>query len=200
MEKFNTIKSIPAYLPIVNVGTDMMIPKQFLKTIKRTGLGQSLFFEMRYDNSGKPIESFTLNQKPYNKSTILIGEKNFGCGSSREHAPWALLDFGFRVIIAPSFADIFYNNCFKNGILAIILPEEKIKELADFSKTKKEIEVNLEQQKITKGDNQPIEFDVDPFQKECLINGLDDIGITLKKSENITKFISNQKIKTPWLF
>ncbi|MDA0377450.1 MAG: 3-isopropylmalate dehydratase small subunit [Proteobacteria bacterium] len=200
MEKFNTIKSIPAYLPIVNVDTDMMIPKQFLKTIKRTGLGQSLFFEMRYDNSGKPIESFTLNQKPYNKSTILIGEKNFGCGSSREHAPWALLDFGFRVIIAPSFADIFYNNCFKNGILAIILPEEKIKELADFSKTKKEIEVNLEQQKITKGDNQPIEFDVDPFQKECLINGLDDIGITLKKSENITKFISNQKIKTPWLF
>ena len=200
MEKFNTIKSIPAYLPIVNVDTDMMIPKQFLKTIKRTGLGQSLFFEMRYDNSGKPIESFTLNQKPYNKSTILIGEKNFGCGSSREHAPWALLDFGFRVIIAPSFADIFYNNCFKNGILAIILPEEKIKELADFSKTKKEIEVNLEQQKITKGDNQPIEFDIDPFQKECLINGLDDIGITLKKSENITKFISNQKIKTPWLF
>ena len=200
MEKFNTIKSIPAYLPIVNVDTDMMIPKQFLKTIKRTGLGQSLFFEMRYDNSGKPTESFTLNQKPYNKSTILIGEKNFGCGSSREHAPWALLDFGFRVIIAPSFADIFYNNCFKNGILAIILPEEKIKELADFSKTKKEIEVNLEQQKITKGDNQPIEFDVDPFQKECLINGLDDIGITLKKSENITKFISNQKIKTPWLF
>ena len=200
MEKFNTIKSIPAYLPIVNVDTDMMIPKQFLKTIKRTGLGQSLFFEMRYDNSGKPIESFTLNQKPYNKSTILIGEKNFGCGSSREHAPWALLDFGFRVIISPSFADIFYNNCFKNGILAIILPEEKIKELADFSKTKKEIEVNLEQQKITKGDNQPIEFDVDPFQKECLINGLDDIGITLKKSENITKFISNQKIKTPWLF
>ena len=197
MEKFNTIKSIPAYLPIVNVDTDMMIPKQFLKTIKRTGLGQSLFFEMRYDNSGKPIESFTLNQKPYNKSTILIGEKNFGCGSSREHAPWALLDFGFRVIIAPSFADIFYNNCFKNGILAIILPEEKIKELADFSKTKKEIEVNLEQQKITKGDNQPIEFDVDPFQKECLINGLDDIGITLKKSENITKFISNQKTRTP---
>jgi len=200
MEKFKTTKSIPAYLPIVNVDTDMMIPKQFLKTIKRTGLGESLFFEMRYDDSGKPIESFTLNQEPYNKSTILIGEKNFGCGSSREHAPWALLDFGFRVIIAPSFADIFYNNCSKNGILAIVLSEEKIKELADFSKNKKEIEVNLDQQKITKGDNQPIEFDVDPFQKECLINGLDDIGITLKKSENITKFISNQKNKTPWLF
>ena len=200
MEKFKTIKSIPAYLPIVNVDTDMMIPKQFLKTIKRTGLGKNLFFEMRYDDSGKPIESFVLNQDPFNQSTILIGEKNFGCGSSREHAPWALLDFGFKVVIAPSFADIFYNNCFKNGILPIVLPEEKIKELAEFAKDKKTIEVNLEEQKITKGDNQPIEFDVDPFQKDCLINGLDDIGITLKKSESITKFISNQKNKTPWLF
>jgi 3-isopropylmalate/(R)-2-methylmalate dehydratase small subunit len=200
MEKFKTIKSIPAYLPIVNVDTDMMIPKQFLKTIKRTGLGKNLFFEMRYDDSGKPIQSFVLNQDPFNQSTILIGEKNFGCGSSREHAPWALLDFGFKVVIAPSFADIFYNNCFKNGILPIVLPEEKIKELAEFAKDKKTIEVNLEEQKITKGDNQPIEFDVDPFQKDCLINGLDDIGITLKKSESITKFISNQKNKTPWLF
>jgi 3-isopropylmalate/(R)-2-methylmalate dehydratase small subunit len=200
MEKFKTIKSIPAYLPIVNVDTDMMIPKQFLKTIKRTGLGKNLFFEMRYDDSGKSIQSFVLNQDPFNQSTILIGEKNFGCGSSREHAPWALLDFGFKVVIAPSFADIFYNNCFKNGILPIVLPEEKIKELAEFAKDKKTIEVNLEEQKITKGDNQPIEFDVDPFQKDCLINGLDDIGITLKKSESITKFISNQKNKTPWLF
>jgi 3-isopropylmalate/(R)-2-methylmalate dehydratase small subunit len=200
MEKFKTIKSIPAYLPIVNVDTDMMIPKQFLKTIKRTGLGKNLFFEMRYDDSGKPIESFVLNQDPFNQSTILIGEKNFGCGSSREHAPWALLDFGFRVVIAPSFADIFYNNCFKNGILPIVLPEEKIKELAEFAKDKKNIEVNLDEQKISKGDNQPIEFDVDPFQKDCLVNGLDDIGITLKKSEHITKFISNQKNKTPWLF
>ncbi len=200
MEKFKTIKSIPAYLPIVNVDTDMMIPKQFLKTIKRTGLGKNLFFEMRYDDSGKPIQSFVLNQDPFNQSTILIGEKNFGCGSSREHAPWALLDFGFKVVIAPSFADIFYNNCFKNGILPIVLPEEKIKQLAEFAKDKKTIEVNLEEQKITKGDNQPIEFDVDPFQKDCLINGLDDIGITLKKSESITKFISNQKNKTPWLF
>lgn len=200
MEKFKTIKSIPAYLPIVNVDTDMMIPKQFLKTIKRTGLGKNLFFEMRYDDSGKPIESFVLNQDPFNQSTILIGEKNFGCGSSREHAPWALLDFGFRVVIAPSFADIFYNNCFKNGILPIVLPEEKIKELAEFAKDKKNIEVNLDEQKISKGDNQPIEFDVDPFQKDCLVNGLDDIGITLKKSENITKFISDQKTRTPWLF
>ena len=200
MEKFKTIKSIPAYLPIVNVDTDMMIPKQFLKTIKRTGLGKNLFFEMRYDDSGKPIQSFVLNQDPFNQSTILIGEKNFGCGSSREHAPWALLDFGFKVVIASSFADIFYNNCFKNGILPIVLPEEKIKQLAEFAKDKKTIEVNLEEQKITKGDNQPIEFDVDPFQKDCLINGLDDIGITLKKAESITKFISNQKNKTPWLF
>ena len=200
MEKFKTIKSIPAYLPIVNVDTDMMIPKQFLKTIKRTGLGKNLFFEMRYDDTGKPIQSFVLNQDPFNQSTILIGEKNFGCGSSREHAPWALLDFGFKVVIASSFADIFYNNCFKNGILPIVLPEEKIKQLAEFAKDKKTIEVNLEEQKITKGDNQPIEFDVDPFQKDCLINGLDDIGITLKKAESITKFISNQKNKTPWLF
>jgi 3-isopropylmalate/(R)-2-methylmalate dehydratase small subunit len=200
MDKFNTTKSIPAYLPIVNVDTDMIIPKQFLKTIKRTGLGKSLFFEMRYDQEGKPIQSFILNQDPFNKSKILIAEKNFGCGSSREHAPWALLDFGIKVVIAPSFADIFYNNCFKNGILPIILPEEKIKELAEFSKNKKDIEINLEEQKITKGDNQPIEFNVDPFLKDCLINGLDDIGITLKKSENITNFISNQKNKTPWLF
>jgi 3-isopropylmalate/(R)-2-methylmalate dehydratase small subunit len=200
MEKFNTLKSIPAYLPIVNVDTDMIIPKQFLKTIKRTGLGKSLFFEMRYDDAGNPIQSFILNQEPFNKSKILIAEKNFGCGSSREHAPWALLDFGFKVVIAPSFADIFFNNCSKNGILAIVLAEEKIKELAEFSKNKKEIEVNLEEQKITKGDNQPIEFNVDAFQKDCLIHGLDDIGITLKKSENITKFISNQKTRTPWLF
>jgi 3-isopropylmalate/(R)-2-methylmalate dehydratase small subunit len=200
MDKFNTTKSIPAYLPIVNVDTDMIIPKQFLKTIKRTGLGKSLFFEMRYDQEGKPIQSFILNQDPFNKSKILIAEKNFGCGSSREHAPWALLDFGIKVVIAPSFADIFYNNCFKNGILPIILPDEKIKELAEFSKNKKDIEINLEEQKITKGDNQPIEFNVDPFLKDCLINGLDDIGITLKKSENITNFISNQKNKTPWLF
>jgi len=200
MDKFNTTKSIPAYLPIVNVDTDMIIPKQFLKTIKRTGLGKSLFFEMRYDQEGKPIQSFILNQDPFNKSKILIAEKNFGCGSSREHAPWALLDFGIKVVIAPSFADIFYNNCFKNGILPIILPEEKIKELAEFSKNKKDIEIKLEEQKITKEDNQPIEFNVDPFLKDCLINGLDDIGITLKKSESITNFISNQKNKTPWLF
>ena len=201
MDKFQNIKSIPAYLPIVNVDTDMIIPKQFLKTIKRTGLGVSLFFEMRYDKqTHKPIKDFVLNVDPYTSSKILIGENNFGCGSSREHAPWALLDFGIKVIIAPSFADIFYNNCFKNGILPIALPEEKIKELLKFSLEKKEIEVNLEEQKITKGDNQPIEFEVEQFRKECLINGYDDIALTLKKQTHIDSFIEKQKSKTPWHF
>ena len=150
MEKFKDLKSIPAHLPLLNIDTDMIIPKQFLKTIKRTGLGKNLFYEMRYDEKGNPIKEFVLNNDPFTKSKILLTGKNFGCGSSREHAPWALLDFGFKVVIAPSFADIFFNNCSKNGILAIVLPEEKIKELAEFSKNKKEIEVNLEEQKITK--------------------------------------------------
>ena len=150
MDKFNKITSIPAYLSIVNVDTDMMIPKQFLKTIKRTGLGKSLFFELRYDDNGKPLQEFVLNQEPYNKSKILVGEKNFGCGSSREHAPWSLLDFGIRVVIAPSFADIFFNNCFKNGILPIVLKDDYIKELAQIAKNKKEITVDLEDQKIDK--------------------------------------------------
>ncbi len=148
MDKFSKVTSVPAYLSIVNVDTDMMIPKQFLKTIKRTGLGKSLFFELRYDEDGKPLKEFVLNQEPYNKSKILIGEKNFGCGSSREHAPWSLLDFGIRVVIAPSFADIFYNNCFKNGILTIVLKEDNIKELAEIAKNKKEITVNLEEATI----------------------------------------------------
>ena len=200
MEKFLKIKSIPAYLPIVNIDTDMIIPKQFLKTIKRTGLGKSLFFEMRYDENEKPISDFILNQSPYNKSKILIVDKNFGCGSSREHAPWALLDFGIRVVIAPSFADIFYNNCFKNGILPIVMPSEKIKELSEFSDQKKEITVDLEDQKIHKDDNQPFDFDVDQFRKECLLNGHDDIALTLSKSSKIDSFISDNKSKTPWLF
>jgi len=200
MEKFLKIKSIPAYLPIVNIDTDMIIPKQFLKTIKRTGLGKSLFFEMRYDENEKPISDFILNQSPYNKSKILIADKNFGCGSSREHAPWALLDFGIRVVIAPSFADIFYHNCFKNGILPIVMPSEKIKELSEFSDQKKEITVDLEDQKIHKDDNQPFDFDVDQFRKECLINGHDDIALTLSKSSKIDSFISDNKSKTPWLF
>ena len=201
MEKFTNIKSIPAYLPIVNVDTDMIIPKQFLKTIKRTGLGVNLFFEMRYDkNSGEPIKEFVLNKDPFNKSKILIGEKNFGCGSSREHAPWALLDFGIRVIIAPSFADIFYNNCFKNGILPICLPDKIIKELSEYATNHKEIEINLDEQKITKGDNQPIEFEIDSFRKECLINGYDDIALTLKKNNHIEKFIEQYRSKNSWLF
>jgi 3-isopropylmalate/(R)-2-methylmalate dehydratase small subunit len=200
MDKFINIKSIPAYLPIINVDTDMIIPKQFLKTIKRTGLGKSLFFEMRYDNEGNSIPDFILNKKPFDQAKILIAEKNFGCGSSREHAPWALLDFGIKVVIAPSFADIFFNNCFKNGILPIVLPEDKIKELAALSEKQVAIEVNLDEQKITKGDNQPFEFDVDPFRKECLLNGYDDVALTLKKENKIQTFIENSKNLTPWLY
>ena len=200
MDKFTQVKSIPAYLPIVNVDTDMIIPKQFLKTIKRTGLGKSLFFELRYDEQGNPLKEFVLNQEPYNKSKVLIGEKNFGCGSSREHAPWSLLDFGIKVVIAPSFADIFYNNCFKNGILPIVLKDEEIKELAELSKEKKEITINLEEQKIEKGDNRPFDFDVEPFRKECLMNGYDDIALSLKKTSDVENYIEKQKKATPWLF
>ncbi|MGA0790690.1 MAG: 3-isopropylmalate dehydratase small subunit [Pelagibacteraceae bacterium] len=200
MDKFTNIKSIPAYLPIINVDTDMIIPKQFLKTIKRTGLGKSLFFEMRYDNDGNPISDFILNNKPFDQAKILVAEKNFGCGSSREHAPWALLDFGIKVVIAPSFADIFFNNCFKNGILPIVLSEDKIKELAALSEKQVAIEVNLDEQKITKGDNQPFEFEVDPFRKECLLNGYDDVALTLKKENKIQTFIENNKNLTPWLY
>ena len=162
MQKFNSLKSIPAYLPIVNIDTDMIIPKQFLKTIKRTGLGKNLFFEMRYDDNGSEIKDFILNQKPYNKSKILITGKNFGCGSSREHAPWALLDFGIKCVVSSSFADIFYNNCFKNGMLPIVLDERKIKELIHYSKIKKSIEINLTQQEILFG-NKRVKFEIDPF-------------------------------------
>ena len=200
MDKFTQVKSIPAYLPIVNVDTDMIIPKQFLKTIKRTGLGKSLFFELRYDEQGNPLKEFVLNQEPYNQSKVLIGEKNFGCGSSREHAPWSLLDFGIKVVIAPSFADIFYNNCFKNGILPIVLIEEQIKAFAELSMEKKEITINLEDQKIEKGDNRPFDFDVEPFRKECLINGYDDIALSLKKTNDVESYIEKQKKATPWLF
>jgi 3-isopropylmalate/(R)-2-methylmalate dehydratase small subunit len=165
MQKFNKLKSIPAYLPIVNIDTDMIIPKQFLKTIKRTGLGKNLFFEMRYDNDGKEIKDFILNNKPFTDSKILITGNNFGCGSSREHAPWALLDFGITCVISSSYADIFYSNCFKNGILPIILQEEKIKELSEYSSRKEEISINLSDQKITYGNNE-IRFDIDPFKKK----------------------------------
>ena len=199
MQKFNSLKSIPAYLPIVNIDTDMIIPKQFLKTIKRTGLGKNLFFEMRYDDNGNEIKDFILNQEPHNQSKILIAGKNFGCGSSREHAPWALLDFGITCVISSSYADIFYSNCFKNGILPIILPEEKIKELSEYSKRKEEISIDLNEEKIIFG-NSEIKFDIDPFKKKCLLEGLDDIALSLAKKEKITTFEENLKNSKPWIF
>ena len=199
MQKFNTLKSVPAYLPIVNIDTDMIIPKQFLKTIKRTGLGKNLFFEMRYDDNGKEIDEFTLNKKPFNNSKILIAGKNFGCGSSREHAPWALLDFGITCVISSSFADIFYSNCFKNGILPIILDEEKIKELSEYAIRKEEILVDLNEEKVVYGNNE-VKFKVDSFKKKCLLEGLDDIALSLKKLEKIVIFEKNLKNKKPWIF
>jgi len=185
MEKFNILKGIPANLPMINVDTDMIIPKQFLKTIKRSGLGKSLFFEMRYDEQGKKINDFVLNKEPYNKSSILLAGKNFGCGSSREHAPWALLDFGITCIISPSFADIFYNNCFKNGMLPIVLDPKQVEELIKYSKRKEMVEINLTKQDIKFG-NKIINFEIDSFKKECLLNGLDDISLSLEKSEKIS--------------
>ena len=199
MQKFNTLKSIPAYLPIVNIDTDMIIPKQFLKTIKRTGLGKNLFFEMRYDNDGKEIKDFILNNKPFTDSKILITGNNFGCGSSREHAPWALLDFGITCVISSSYADIFYSNCFKNGILPIILQEEKIKELSEYSSRKEEISINLSDQIITYGNNE-IKFDIDPFKKKCLLEGLDDIALSLEKSTKMDLFEKKLKKTKPWIF
>ena len=199
MQKFNTLKSIPAYLPIVNIDTDMIIPKQFLKTIKRTGLGKNLFFEMRYDENGKKINDFVLNKDPYTNSKILIAGKNFGCGSSREHAPWALLDFGVTCVISSSFADIFYNNCFKNGILPIILDEDKIKELSEYAKRKEEISIDLEEEKIVFGNNE-IKFQIDTFKKKCLLEGLDDIALSLKKSDKIETFENDLKVRKPWIF
>tara|TARA_B100001996_G_scaffold364520_1_gene333605 strand:- start:647 stop:1270 length:624 start_codon:yes stop_codon:yes gene_type:complete len=198
MKKFNILKSIPANLPMMNVDTDMIIPKQFLKTIKRTGLGKSLFFEMRYDDNGKEIENFVLNKKPYRDSSILITGKNFGCGSSREHAPWALLDFGIRCVISPSFADIFYNNCFKNGMLPIILKEKEIEELTQYSDRKEKIEIDLEKQEIKFG-NKNIKFEIDTFKKKCLINGLDDIALSLEKSEKISSYEEDIKKNKPWI-
>ena len=198
MNKFDILKGVPASLPMTNVDTDMIIPKQFLKTIKRTGLGKSLFFEMRYDDNGKKIENFILNQKPYDSSPILLVGKNFGCGSSREHAPWALLDFGIKCVIGPSFADIFYNNCFKNGMLPIILDEKKIEELNEYSKRKENIEINLSDQEIFFG-NKRIKFEIDPFKKKCLLNGLDDIALSLEKSNNIKLYEEKIEKSKPWL-
>ena len=199
MQKFISLKSIPTYLPIVNIDTDMIIPKQFLKTIKRTGLGKNLFFELRYDEKGKEISDFILNKKPFCNSNILITGKNFGCGSSREHAPWALLDFGITCIISSSYADIFYNNCFKNGILPIVLNEDKIKEISEYSNRKEEISVNLADQKIVYGNNE-ISFEIDPFKKKCLLEGLDDIALSLEKSDKIKSFENKVKNQRPWIF
>ena len=198
MEKFTNLKSIPSYLSLQNIDTDMIIPKQFLKTIKRTGLGKSLFYEMRYDENGKVIEDFILNKEPYNKSRILLAGKNFGCGSSREHAPWALSDFGIKCVISSSFADIFYNNCFKNGILPIKIEEQAIVELSEYSKRKEEIEIDLEKQEIKYG-NKIKKFEVDSFKKKCLIEGLDDIALSLEKTSQIDNFEKNIKENSPWL-
>ena len=198
MEKFFKLKSIPSYLSLQNIDTDMIIPKQFLKTIKRTGLGKSLFYEMRYDENGKVINEFILNKEPYNKSKILLAGKNFGCGSSREHAPWALSDFGIKSIISSSFADIFYNNCFKNGILPIIISEEKVLELSNYSKRKEEIEIDLSEEKIKFG-NKEIKFKIEKFKKKCLIEGLDDIAISLNKSKQIQIYENKIKNSKPWI-
>ena len=198
MEKFKNIKSIPAYLPLINVDTDKIIPKQFLKTIKRSGLGKSLFYEMRFDEKGNPIKGFILDGNPYKNSKILITGKNFGCGSSREHAPWALIDFGIKVIVSESFADIFYNNCFKNGILPIIVDGSTIKELVEYSNRKENIEVKLQEQEIVYG-NKSHKFKLDSFKKKCLLEGLDDIALSLEKIKNIESFENKMSQSKPWI-
>ena len=198
MEKFNTLKSIPVHMPLLNIDTDMIIPKQFLKTIKRTGLGKNLFYEMRYDEKDNLIKDFILNKKPFIDSKILLAGKNFGCGSSREHAPWALIDFGIKCVISPSFADIFYSNCFKNGILPIVLDEKIIQELTEYSKREAEIEIKIESQEIIYG-NKAAKFNLDPFKKKCLMEGIDDIDLSLKKSKNINDYENKIKNNKPWL-
>ena len=198
MDKFNNIKSIPAYISLMNIDTDKIIPKQFLKTIKRSGLGKNLFYEMRFDEKGKPISGFILDNDPYNNSKILITGKNFGCGSSREHAPWALLDFGIRVIISESFADIFYNNCFKNGILPIVANQNIINELSEYSSRKENIEVRLTEQEILYG-NKSFKFELDLFKKKCLLEGLDDIALSLNKAESIKSFENKMTQDKPWI-
>ena len=200
MQPFTTLTAIAAPLPIINVDTDMIIPKQFLRTIKRTGLGKNLFDEMRYDDNGNEIADFILNTNPYRNAEILVAGKNFGCGSSREHAPWALLDFGFRCIIAPSYADIFYNNCFKNGILPIILPQNNVDTLMNAANTQEKIEINLEKQQITTKTGEVFNFEIDSFRKHCLLNGLDDIGLTLEKTSDIDKYEEDNKESKSWLW
>ena len=198
MEKFKNIKSIPAHIPLMNIDTDKIIPKQFLKTIKRSGLGKSLFYEMRFDEKGNPIKGFILDNEPYSSSKILITGKNFGCGSSREHAPWALLDFGIKAIVSESFADIFYNNCFKNGILPVVTDEGTIKELAEYSDRKENVEIKLEEQLIIYG-NKSYKFKIDTFKKKCLIEGLDDIALSLEKLGKIESFENKMSQSKPWI-
>ena len=198
MEKFNNLKSIPSYLSLQNIDTDMIIPKQFLKTIKRTGLGKSLFYEMRYNENGKKNDEFILNKEPYNKSKILLAGKNFGCGSSREHAPWALSDFGIKCVISASFADIFYNNCFKNGILPIKIDDKIVVELSEYSKRKEEIEIILDKQEIKYG-NKVTNFELDAFKKKCLMEGLDDIALSMEKISKIDDFEKELKNTKPWV-
>ena len=201
MDKFTTLTGVAAPLPMINIDTDMIIPKQFLKTIKRTGLGSALFFEMRYDDEGAEIPDFVLNRPAYRESTILVTGENFGCGSSREHAPWALLDFGIRCVIAPSFADIFYNNCFKNGILPIAMPQEDVDKLMDDATrgANATLTVDLEAQEIRGPDGGVITFDIDPHLKHCLLNGLDDIGLTLQKADKIETYEEKIAVARPWV-
>ena len=201
MDKFTTLTGVAAPLPLINVDTDMIIPKQFLKTILRSGLGANLFDEMRFDQDGNEIADFVLNRPAYREAKILVAGENFGCGSSREHAPWALLDFGIRCVVAPSFADIFYNNCFKNGILPIVLPQEDVDKLMDDAERGANaiLTVDLETQVITGPDGGSVAFDVDPFRKHCLLNGLDDIGLTLEKADAIDAFEARMDATTPWL-
>jgi 3-isopropylmalate/(R)-2-methylmalate dehydratase small subunit len=201
MDKFTTLTGVAAPFPLINVDTDMIIPKQFLKTIKRTGLGKALFYDMRYDEKGEERKDFVLNKPAYRKAQILVAGDNFGCGSSREHAPWALLDFGIRCVISTSFADIFYNNCFKNGILPIVVPADDLRKLMDDAErgANATITIDLKAQEIRGPDGGVIGFDIDPFRKHCLINGLDDIGLTMEKARDIDAFEKSQARARPWL-
>jgi len=201
MEKFTTLSGVAAPLPMINIDTDMIIPKQFLKTIKRTGLGKNLFDEMRYTQDGKEVAEFVLNKPAYRQAKILVAGANFGCGSSREHAPWAIADFGIRAVIATSFADIFYNNCFKNGILPITLPQEDVDKLMDDANrgANAVVTIDLAAQEIRGPDGGCIHFELDPFRKHCLLNGLDDIGLTLEKADKIAAFEAGRQLATPWL-
>ena len=202
MEKFTTLRGVAAPLNMVNVDTDMIIPKQHLKTIERSGLGKHLFTDMRYDAEGAEKPDFVLNQPAYREAKILVAGENFGCGSSREHAPWALLDFGIRCVIASSFADIFFNNCFKNGVVPLVLPQEDVDKLLDVAERGSNaiITVDLEKQEITGPDGGTLSFEIDPFRKHCLLNGLDDVGLTMQKDGDIASFEERQRTSEPWLY